>query len=152
MDECIISDWNEQVKNTDEVYILGDMFFYKATKAEYILSCLNGIKYLVLGNHDDVITKNKNLRDHFNWVKHYHEETIDGIKVCMMHYPIYEWNGMHRGSFHLYGHVHGKDLNLAGRAMDVGYDTRYDGNLWEWDEIKTKLLKEEVREHLTGKT
>ena len=50
MDEALIENWNKTVSDADEVYILGD--FGADGVEEEILSRLNGIKYLVKGNHD----------------------------------------------------------------------------------------------------
>jgi calcineurin-like phosphoesterase family protein len=41
-----------------------------------------------------------------------------------MHYPIEEWDGFFRGSYHLYGHVHNNDngLRIIDRRYNVGVD------------------------------
>ena len=46
------------------------------------------------------------------------------------------------GGYHLYGHVHG-NLQLEGRAMDVGIDARPTGDMkpWSWEEIDEILSK-----------
>ena len=51
MDKMLIAKWNETVTENDEVYVLGD--FGADGNEKEILSKLNGIKYLVKGNHDD---------------------------------------------------------------------------------------------------
>lgn len=51
MDTVLIENWNSAVTVNDEVYVLGD--FGASGYEEVILSKLNGIKYLVKGNHDD---------------------------------------------------------------------------------------------------
>jgi calcineurin-like phosphoesterase family protein len=48
-----IERWNEVVSPDDIVYHLGDFAFASLEYARYILSCLNGEKHLVLGNHDN---------------------------------------------------------------------------------------------------
>ncbi len=50
MDKMLIENWNGAVSETDEVYVLGD--FGAEGQEEAVLSQLNGIKYLVKGNHD----------------------------------------------------------------------------------------------------
>jgi calcineurin-like phosphoesterase family protein len=48
----------------------------------------------------------------------------DKHKIVMFHYPIAEWDQMHRGALHLYGHLHGGDSGLEKyRAFDVGMDS-----------------------------
>jgi calcineurin-like phosphoesterase family protein len=42
----------------------------------------------------------------------------------MFHYPIAEWDQMHRGALHFHGHLHGGDSGLEKyRAFDVGMDS-----------------------------
>lgn len=52
MNEAIVRNWNNTVRDKDEVYILGDFFMGKKTDIEPILSRLKGDIYLVKGNHD----------------------------------------------------------------------------------------------------
>ena len=51
MDEKLISNWNHTVAAEDEIYVLGD--FGAVGYEKEILSKLNGVKYLVKGNHDE---------------------------------------------------------------------------------------------------
>ena len=62
--------------------------------------------------------------------------------------PIFEWNRMHHGSYHLFGHVHGSQT-IPGRAIDVGIDNRpqKDMGLWSWEELDKILSKREIRMH-----
>ncbi len=52
---------------------------------------------------------------------------------------------MHYGSYHLFGHVHGKAVPIAGRLMDVGWYTK--GSLWSWEEVHENLKDMPVRKH-----
>ena len=52
MDEALIQNWNRLVQPTDTIYILGDMTLAPYKYFEPIAKRLNGIKYLVKGNHD----------------------------------------------------------------------------------------------------
>lgn len=52
MDELMISNWNEVIKDGDKVYHLGDVGFAGAPTIHRILPRLKGKKRLVLGNHD----------------------------------------------------------------------------------------------------
>ena len=51
-DAELVRRWNSVVRPGDTVYILGDMFWCKATEAVEILKQLNGQKILIKGNHD----------------------------------------------------------------------------------------------------
>lgn len=50
MNEHIIEEWNKIVNNKDITYILGDITMEKSNYE--IINRLNGIKKVVLGNHD----------------------------------------------------------------------------------------------------
>ena len=65
----------------------------------------------------------------------------------MFHYPIYEWDQMHRGSVHFHGHLHGNNNGMPGsRALDVGYDAtgQVVSNM---DDMIALALKGEIRNH-----
>lgn len=106
MQDTIIKNWNGAVGRTDDVYILGDMF-WKNEGAGEILEALNGNKFLILGNHDRV---NAEMKKHFVWIKDYAEIKDNGRHVVLLHYPISHWRGADYGTIHLYGHIHdGRD-------------------------------------------
>jgi calcineurin-like phosphoesterase family protein len=133
MNRALIENWNSYVTVRDEVYILGDfMYKGKGKDANNILSKLNGRKYLVKGNHEKYLTDPEFKQDAFEWIKDYHVLKYEGVKIVIFHYPMLSWDGSHRGSIHLYGHVHnngerdpefGEKLRLLGpRAFNVGVD------------------------------
>lgn len=158
-DQLLINKWNHLVAPTDEVYILGDVFFCGLEESARIAQQLNGIKHVVLGNHDKVIEKSPSLQKMFASVQHYKELVIDDIHMILFHYPQLEWNGMHRGSFCLFGHVHGTLDNhpeiINFRSMDVGIDSRPNGqvpdhgamSLWHWSQIKRILERNPIKKH-----
>jgi calcineurin-like phosphoesterase family protein len=146
MNQGIIKRWQEQVAPDDTVYILGDVFFTSATEAKSILSQLPGKKHLILGNHDKMIRSDVGIQEYFESIHEYLTVVIDGIKVVMFHFPIYEWDNMHYGAYHVYGHVHGR-AEVDGRCMDVGIDSRSDNSLWSWEEVNDILSKEPIRSH-----
>lgn len=150
MDRLMIKTWNETVSDDDLIYCLGDFSFYKAAKTNEILRQLQGRKILIKGNHDHWI--DDYTRRHFESIHDYLKIVIDKRPVVLFHYPIAEWEQMHHGAFHLYGHVHG-NLIQDGRAMDVGIDTRNPGDMkpWLWDEVNQILLAREIKAH-HGKT
>lgn len=108
MNEDLINKWNNKVKAEDTVYFLGD-FSFKCPSQDSIsfLARLNGKKYFIKGNHDK-----KSLLDtfkHMGLIEDYYiyTEIVDNNRrVVLFHYPIEDWNGQYRGSYHLYGHVH----------------------------------------------
>lgn len=150
MNEEMIQIWNDTVGDNDRVYCLGDFSFKKAADTENILRRLKGRIFLIKGNHDHWL--NDSNYDFFEGVYDYKKITIDKKKVVMFHYPIVEFENMHYGAYHLYGHVHGS-YQHPGRAMDVGIDARpqKDMGLWSWEEVDNYLKDRPVLTH-HGKT
>jgi calcineurin-like phosphoesterase family protein len=123
MNEQIIREWNQKVTPHDHTYILGDVSFTNVEKTVGFMNRLNGTKTLIKGNHDAKLVKTKEFRDCFVDVMDYHSINVNGVKIVMFHYPISEWDQMHRGAVHFHGHVHGGPTGLEGsRAFDVGMD------------------------------
>ena len=123
MNEAMVQEWNEIVESEDLVYILGDVAFLPAAKATEYMRRLNGRKILVQGNHDRKTLKDPGFSGCFEEIHHYLDINYNGTKVCMFHYPIAEWDQMHRGSVHFHGHLHGGVSGLEKyRARDMGMD------------------------------
>ena len=147
MREQMISEWNRDVAPEDETFILGDFAFLPAKDAVDILRRLNGTKILIEGNHDRKMLNDPSFRREFKEVHQYLRYNHDGQVVIMLHYPILEWDQMHRGSVHFYGHVHGKPTGLEKyRARDVAFDAtgRVVSNL---DMMIADALTGEIKSH-----
>ncbi|WP_158871364.1 metallophosphoesterase family protein [Antarcticirhabdus aurantiaca] len=118
MREALIRNWNAVVRESDDVWHLGD-FAYRATagEAERVFERLNGRKHLVVGNHDGEATCA------LPWasVQPAAEIAVDGQRLFLAHYPMLEWPGYWRQAVHLFGHVHGNRAGV-GRSCDVGVD------------------------------
>jgi calcineurin-like phosphoesterase family protein len=133
MNNEMIKRWNSYVTDHDEIYILGD-FMYKgaAREANNILSQLKGRKCLIRGNHDKYLDDPQFRQEAFEWIKDYFVLKYNGIEFVLFHYPILQWHKSHRGSIHLYGHVHNsgekypdfedKLKMLGNNAVNVGVD------------------------------
>lgn len=108
MDRTIIGNWKNRVGKDDDVYILGD-FSYRSDKgAVWYLKQLPGRKHLIIGNHDGVTLKNPQAMSYFEDVVPMMHIEDRGRQLCLCHFPICEWNGYHRGSIHIYGHIHNR--------------------------------------------
>jgi calcineurin-like phosphoesterase family protein len=122
MNEELVKRWNAVVSPDDEVYHLGDFCMGKKSRPKMWLPRLNGTIHLIRGNHDPDV-------EGFASVRNYHELKWNKKKIVLFHYPIRSWNGMHKGSWHLFGHVHGGMTVKYGRktledclALDAGSD------------------------------
>jgi calcineurin-like phosphoesterase family protein len=147
MREKMIKEWNASVAPEDETFILGDFAFLPAKDAVDILRRLNGSKILVEGNHDRKLLNDPAFRAEFKEVHQYLRYNHEGQIVIMLHYPIWEWDQMHRGSVHFYGHVHGAKTGMEKyRARDVAFDAtgRVVSNM---DDMIADALKGEIRAH-----
>ena len=112
MNETMVKNWNAVVKDDDIVHFLGD-FAWK--RSDYWLGRLKGKIIMYRGNHDKLFNDEYNEIEDGQW------------KLVLFHYPIVSWNGMFRGYYHFYGHVHGDPLSYMpldwrARAFDVGVE------------------------------
>jgi calcineurin-like phosphoesterase family protein len=137
MNAVLVDSINQIVREDDVLIHLGDWSFGGFENIEEFRSkivCKN--IHLVLGNHDEHISRNKNnIQDIFSSVNQYIDldlrrpstkgkGMIDKYRFILMHYPIASWNNMNNGVMHLFGHVHlpPHQRVMAGKAMDVGCD------------------------------
>lgn len=147
MNQMIVQEWNDLISPEDHTYILGDVAFCNAESAAALLNRCNGTKTLIKGNHDAKLVKQKVFTDCFVEIHDYLSITHNGNKVVMFHYPIAEWDQMHRGAVHLHGHLHGGKSGLEGsRALDAGMDAT--GRVAvPLDEMVTFALRGIIRTH-----
>lgn len=120
MNAALIENWNTTVAPTDTVYHLGDVSFGSVDNTITVLNRLNGKIHLIVGNHDP--QKVKKL-SRWSSVQEYLTMNWWDTRIVMFHYPIEEWDGKHRGSYHFHGHCHGKLDNVIPRRYDVGVDS-----------------------------
>lgn len=127
MQECFIDNYNSVVTNKDEVWFLGDLVLKATNEQIKSYKLLNGKKHVIWGNHDKKYRRL--LEPYFESAQDYKELKYEKTRLILMHFPIYSWNGMRRGSIHLHGHSHGtlNDLNremleTGLKRLDVGVD------------------------------
>ena len=135
MDEALIANWNLCIQPDDHVFVIGDVSWYNADKTSHILERLNGIKYLIEGNHDWPCAKDKcrkffkmvadrielSVIDPESTMNDKHPKEVKEQFIVLDHYPLLSWNKAFHGSLHLFGHVHGRNV-AVGKSMDVGVD------------------------------
>lgn len=111
MNRVMLLNWNKKVTNNDDVYIVGDVAFKDSKSAIEIVKQLKGRKHLIVGNHDGKLLRDKDFRDCFVSIKDKEEIVDNGKSIVLFHYPILEWNGYFRGTYHIYGHIHNNVKN-----------------------------------------
>ena len=125
--DVLVNNINKTVGENDVLFLLGDVAFGGYENIEIFMKRIlcNEI-HLIYGNHDDNIIKNKNdVQKNFTTTSFYREIQIDGYMFVLFHYPIREWNGAHKGWYHLYGHQHNLPQYIfsnIGKSMDAGFD------------------------------
>ena len=149
MDDAIVESINSVVGEDDILMHLGDWAFggFEAVKEfRDRINCKN--VYLILGNHDHHIDRDKEgIRSLFKHVSKYEYLTITReadkgekavkIRMVLCHFPIASWHDMNQGVIHLHGHVHfSPDQKLSpGKMMDVGFDGSEEFRPYSLDEI-----------------
>ena len=134
-DECLIDNYNSIIKSDDDVFHLGDFALCQTREVQRIANILNGTKFLVLGNHDITITKNKDLfvgkdkpfkciRTINNYIHNYAQPNINNKLIVMCHFPFRTWQSKHYQSWHIFSHSHGDLESLPGElTVDVSVDS-----------------------------
>lgn len=130
-DEELVRRWNEAVVEGSTAYLLGDVGFRCSPGyLSDVLGRMAGRMFLLRGNHDGPATKPA-CRGRFEQILDVLElkgrcsHRLAGeqpIKVWMSHYAHLVWPSSNHGSFHLYGHSHGKLPWSPQRSLDVGID------------------------------
>ncbi|KAB1076065.1 metallophosphoesterase [Methylobacterium planeticum] len=120
-DAALIANWNAVVSPEDEVWHLGDFALGPPEeRVRAILSGLNGVKRLIIGNNDGPATRQA---PDWAFVGHYAEIGLDERRLVLCHYAFRTWNGIGRGALNLHGHSHGQ-LKPIPKQYDVGVDAQ----------------------------
>lgn len=141
-DENIIAQWNLTCHKKDVIYILGDITMEKNDYG--ILGRLNGIKHVILGNHDKLNCHHE-LSKYVNGIggmHHYRSKEFHGHKFILTHCPIHPMEFNHSEAkgmkvFNIHGHIH--------EAYKIP-DDRYINVSAEVIDYKPKTLKELLNE------
>lgn len=130
----LVSNWNQSVKQGDDVFVLGDFFLGRQSDdvgASGWFHALRGRKHLIVGNHDSGPT----LRLPWSSINHLREWKQKPHRAVLCHYPLLTWNGAHHGVWMLHGHSHGLLRAQATTRMDVGVDTHPEFRPYHLDEV-----------------
>lgn len=137
-DNHIIESWNSVVSKRDVTYVLGDVTMEK--KASYhLLDRLNGVKHVVLGNHD-------RRQDVTSLLEHV--ESVAGMVnykgITLTHCPIHPMELEHRFSRNIHGHIHDSQVMLLDSGLEDP-DPRYICVSCERVDYKPKSLIELIK-------
>ncbi|MBY0461535.1 MAG: metallophosphoesterase, partial [Gemmataceae bacterium] len=122
-DDAILAAINERVAPGDTLWVLGDFCWGGFAEARYYRDCIRCENvFLVWGNHD-----RGEIAPVFSDTIEQGMIRADGQEIWLNHYPMRSWNKAFHGSWHLYGHVHGRlqredEQNLGMLVKDVGVD------------------------------
>lgn len=100
MDELIVENWNNLVRDKDTIYHLGDVAMNRRCLS--ILNCLKGRKILIKGNHD--IFKLKDYTSYFEDIRAY--KVYPNLGIIFSHIPIHPYQLQNRFIFNGHGHLH----------------------------------------------
>ncbi len=103
MDRVMIENWNRVVSAEDEVYLIGDMGADGHERE--LLASLNGIKYLVRGNHE---TETNNYYRECGFCEVYDKPVILDSFWILSHEPLYVSENMPYAN--IFGHVHASPI------------------------------------------
>lgn len=123
------------------LYLLGDLVIRDSVSAlETFLQRFKSTLNLVFipGNHDHRLAK---VYAKYGLCTPYLEISHQLQKLCLMHFPLTEWNRGQYGSIHLFGHCHGR-YEHPGRALDVGWDVEQ--RIFSLDELIAKALRKPI--------
>jgi calcineurin-like phosphoesterase family protein len=122
-DTALLDAINERVGIDDHLWIVGDFCwggFAEARAYRDRIRCAN--VFLVWGNHDC-----GEIAPVFSDTIDQGMIRVEGQEIWLNHYPMRSWNKAFHGSWHVYGHVHGRlqredDAKTAFLVKDVGVD------------------------------
>ena len=113
MNTTVIINWNNKVSATDDVYIVGD-FAASDEVAIDMLKQLNGRKHLVVGNHDSILLTAITKFEDISVIKKIDD---NGRSVVLCHYPLMSYENSIYGGYHVFGHIHNNEADIATRLL-----------------------------------
>jgi calcineurin-like phosphoesterase family protein len=122
-DATLIATWNATVKPSDTVWVLGDVTLRGFMDVKMSIFRLNGIKHLVLGNHDEGHPAHRGshkklalYRGAFESVHTSESVRLEGQDVLLSHFPydgdgkaedrFVQWRLRDEGKAIIHGHTH----------------------------------------------
>lgn len=134
-DAWLLDLWKSTADKKDDIYILGDLTFFKSDDARKLLEKLPGRKHLIVGNHDGSV---KAYSSYFTSIDSLRTVVIKptrcpflerDLRLVLCHYPLITWNYKPQGSIMLHGHCHGKLDEYNAKTPDLRIDVGIDASL-----------------------
>ncbi len=105
MHELLVNNWNSVVGTNDYIYHLGDVTFQYHKPFQELMYSLNGMKRLIIGNHDKV--KQEGLTKHFEKVELW--KGFKDLNFTCSHMPLKKGH-FRDGVYNVHAHVHSRTL------------------------------------------
>lgn len=128
MNAVMVEKWNRVVTEQDTVYHLGDFTLDDIGHFTKWISQLKGNIKILPGSHDQPWLKDFVASERVQVIAPLVSLEFPGMMtgkssqvVVLCHYSMQVWDRSNQGSWHLFGHSHGK-LKGMGSSFDVGVD------------------------------
>jgi calcineurin-like phosphoesterase family protein len=141
MDATMIDNLNAVVGPDDVLWHLGDFAFGDYEVAERYRRRI-GCKTinLIWGNHDK-----RRIAGLFNRTFDQVLIHVEGQGIFLNHYAMRVWDKSHHGTWHLYGHSHGRlPDDPESLSVDIGVDC-HDFRPWSFAEIRAVMSRKKPR-------
>ena len=143
MNQTIINNWNKVVPEDGIVFHLGDVTLKSPSSVVEIFKSLNGLKYLIKGNHDIKLHQYGSV---FHEISEQKTIKIENEIIHLNHFPLLCFPENH---INLFGHVHlsktkneGSDFERCTHLTPNQYDIGCDFNDYtpiSWNEVYEKI-------------
>jgi calcineurin-like phosphoesterase family protein len=139
-DDALLDAINAAVQPDDVLWIVGDFCWGRLDEARRYrdrIRCRN--VHFVWGNHD-----HRSIRPVFGEAIEQGMIHVEGQAIWLNHYPMRSWDRSFHGSWHVYGHVHGRLLaedEAAGWTLtrDIGVDA-CGYRPWSFEELRAYMI------------
>lgn len=149
MNQTIIDNWNRVVPEDGITFVLGDCVFGGKEKWSKIFSQLNGIKYLIRGNHDGNFTSRDIFTAEYDFklINVMFDDKCPEQYIFACHYPMISWPHMEKGSWMVYGHIHtvNGETSFKDKLSPSQYDVGVDNNNFtpvSFQQVKEMITKQ----------
>ena len=157
MNQYILSELREKVKEGDILFDLGDLIWKEGPPEIKSFSEVLPVRsHRVLGNHDgkNLGAWGKTWKGVYDLLDLIIKKDGEDIRLTLSHYPILDWNHRYRGAWNLHGHCHGGIDLLNDKSGELRMDIGFDGK--EAKEVGSFLIPFEhvltkMKERVGGK-